>query len=188
MTELNRWHIHRARRVLLRGGVIVYPTETVWGVGCDPFNERAVQRLLEIKQRPVDKGLILIAADPEQLRPYIVAAAVAHLERATASEPEPVTWVYGATDAVPPWIRGKHPTVAVRVTSHPVARALCADYGKPLVSTSANISGHPPSQNELLVRRWFAGRVDLFVPGKAGPYTRPSQIRDAHSGAILRPA
>lgn len=186
--RINRWQIHQAKRSLLRGGVIVYPTETVWGLGCDPFSESAVRRLLDIKQRPVEKGLILIAAHLEQLLPYIVAPSAAQLETAAATWPGPVTWVFDASDAVPAWVRGKHPTVAVRVTSHPVAQALCADYGKPLVSTSANVSGHSPSQNSLLVRRWFTGKADLFVPGEAGPYTRPSEIRDARTGAILRPA
>lgn len=186
--RINRWHIHQARRTLLRGGVIVYPTETVWGLGCDPFHEAAVRRLLDIKLRPVEKGLILIAANLEQLLPYIVAPSAAKLNAAASTWPGPVTWVFEASDAVPTWVRGKHPTVAVRVTSHPVAQALCADLGKPLVSTSANISGHPPSQNELLVRRWFNGKVDLFLAGKAGPHSRPSEIRDARSGAILRPA
>jgi len=186
--RINRWHIHQARRTLLRGGVIAYPTETVWGLGCDPFQETAVHRLLEIKQRPVEKGLILIAANLDQLRPFIVVSSPAQLEAAAATWPGPVTWVFEASDAVPMWVRGKHPTVAVRITSHPLAQALCADYGKPIVSTSANLSGHPPSQNELLVRRWFTGKVALFVPGEAGPYTRPSEIRDARSGAILRPA
>jgi L-threonylcarbamoyladenylate synthase len=172
--------------VLLRGGVIVYPTETVWGLGCDPFNAAAVAHLLQIKQRPPEKGLILIGADLDQLRPYVVLPAASKLRNIAASWPGPVTWVFEATTLVPPWVRGKHSTVAVRVSSHPVAQALCAEFGKPLVSTSANISGHPPSQNELLVRRWFAGKLSYFVPGTAGPHRRPSEIRDAASGAILR--
>lgn len=186
--RINRWHIHQVKRSLLWGGVIAYPTETVWGLGCDPFHEAAVRRLLEIKQRPVEKGLILIAANLDQLLPYIVAPSAVQLNAVASTWPGPVTWVFEASAAVPAWVRGKHPTVAVRVTSHPIAQALCADFGKPLVSTSANVSGRAPSQNELLVRRWFNGKVDLFVPGKAGPYSRPSEIRDAQSGAILRPA
>lgn len=182
----NRWQIHLACRVLAQGGVVVYPTETVWGLGCDPFNEAAVRRLLEIKQRPWEKGLILIAAEPSQLAPYIVPVNKKRMKIIEQSWPGPHTWVFEATDAVPAWIRGKHPSVAVRVTSHPTANALCAALEKPIVSTSANPSGHKATQNVLQVRRWFNERIDLFVAGTAGPQRTPSEIRDARTGEVIR--
>jgi len=177
----------RACAVLDAGGVIAYPTEGVWGLGCDPANGPAVARLLAIKRRPVEKGLILIAADFAQLVPWLAPPAPEALARAQASWPGPNTWLFAASEAAPPWITGGNPKIAVRVTDHDVARRLCRAWGGPLVSTSANRSGEAPAESITTLRRRLGRDVDLVVPGRLGGLGRPSVVRDADSGAMLRP-
>jgi len=181
-----RWQLLKACRALSNGGVIAYPTETVWGLGCDPSDEAAVRSLLTIKQRPVQKGLLLIAANTAQLEPYIVALTPAKMRKIVNTWPGPHTWLFTATERVPPWIRGEHATVAVRVTSHPLAAALCQQFGRPIVSTSANLSGYAPAKSEILVRRHFWDKVAYVLPGENGPHATPSEIRDAQTGVVVR--
>ena len=179
-------HIAKAVRILRNGGVIAYPTEAVFGLGCMPDDASAVARLLEIKQRSWRKGLLLIAADIEQVEAWAFLPD-GELGRTVAeSWPGPVTWALPARERVPPWISGGRGTVAMRVTDHPVARALCRRAGTPLVSTSANIGGRPPIRRLLVLRRQLGRAVDYIVPGALGDRQRPSLIRDAESGRILR--
>ena len=175
--------IHKAARVLLNGGVIAYPTEGVYGLGCLPGDARAVERILSIKQRDPAQGLILIAADRTQLEPWINTN---YDLRGDASHP--VTWIVPASAATPIWITGKHDGVAVRLTTHPVAAALCAAAGCALVSTSANISGRRPAANAYVLRRQFHGLVDYIVPGNCGLSSGPSEIRHLQTGTTIRPA
>ena len=178
--------IHRAGRILRGGGVIAYPTEAVYGLGCVPDDLEAVARILDIKDRDPDRGLILIAANPSQLEPWIVMPEDPDL---LVSTPErPVTWIVAANPDTPYWITGDNPGVAVRLTTHPVAFALCEATATALVSTSANVSGRPPTRSRFVLRRNFGALVDYIVPGECGPATSPSEIRDFASGRILRPA
>jgi len=181
----NRFVLARAARVLHAGGVVAYPTEAVYGLGCDPLNRNAVDYLLAIKQRPVAKGLILIASHFDQLRPFVQAPAPEVQIRLDESWPGPVTWLLPANPATPRWIRGEHTSVAVRVTAHPLASALCETFGGAIVSTSANPAGRPPARTALQARIRCPG-VDLIVPGATGPLARPTPIRDAISGKVLR--
>lgn len=139
--------IAAAVAVLHKECVIAYPTEAVFGVGCDPDSETAVNRLLELKQRPVEKGLILIAANFEQLKPYIDDSMLTDTQREAifACWPGPVTFVFPAPATTPRWLTGRFDSLAVRVTDHPLVVSLCQAYGKPLVSTSANLTGLPPA-------------------------------------------
>ena len=173
---------------LRRGGVVAYPTEGVWGLGCDPFDEAAVLRLLAIKQRPVDKGLILIAGDAAQLEGLVDWPALERAQRdaVDASWPGPNTWVVPVTARVPRWITGAHDTVAVRVSAHPDVVALCAAFGGALVSTSANLSGAPSVTARADLDPALLARVDAVAPGETGGRNAPSDIRDARSGALLR--
>lgn len=166
--------------------MVAYPTEGVFGLGCRPDDAEAVARILEIKGRHAAQGLLLIAADTAQLEGWADLPPDAPDLR--SPEDAPVTWIVPATDAVPPWIRGRHRGLGVRVTSHPVARALCEAAGFPLVSTSANRAGEPPARNALVLRRRFGSLVDFVVPGRLGPARGPSEIRDLASGKTLRPA
>jgi L-threonylcarbamoyladenylate synthase len=177
-----------AATVLQRGGVIAYPTEAVWGLGCDPFDEVAVRRLLALKDRPVEKGMILIAGSLAQLDGLLDWEALPpqRVSEAHASWPGPHTWVVPATARVPRWITGTHAGVAVRVSAHPVVVALCAAFGGPLVSTSANPAGAPPPGALSAFDPALRDALDGIVSGATGGLTRPTPIRDAHTGEALR--
>lgn len=140
--------LEQATAALRRGEIVAYPTEAVWGLGCDPFDAAAVQRLLALKQRPQAKGVILIAAGIEQLLPWIDLAGLPDARRVEllASWPGPHTWTVPCRESVPDWLRGEHDSLAVRVTAHPLAAALCRAFDGPLVSTSANLAGAPPAR------------------------------------------
>ncbi|MDE2148693.1 MAG: Sua5/YciO/YrdC/YwlC family protein [Gammaproteobacteria bacterium] len=175
-----------AARALAAGGIIAYPTEGVWGLGCDAYNAGAVSRLLQLKRRDWRKGLIVVGADFEQLRPLLRAPSRSALRRALAGWPGPITWVFPAAPAAPPWLTGAHGSIAVRVTAHAVAGGLCRAFGAPIVSTSANRSGQPPATGAAAVRRRFGDALAAVVPGALGGLSRPTPVRDAVSGALLR--
>jgi L-threonylcarbamoyladenylate synthase len=177
--------ILHAADVLLRGGVIAYPTEGVYGLGCLPDELPAVQRVLDIKRRDASKGLILIAADALQLGGWADLPQGAALPDPDPAHP--VTWIVPPGPLVSPLLCGDHDTIAVRLTTNPTARSLCAAVGSPLVSTSANLSGKPTARNRFVLRRQFAEVVDYIVPGDCGPASGPSEIREFNSGRILRP-
>lgn len=180
--------VQRAIAPLTAGDVIAYPTEAVYGLGCDPDNEQAVLKLLAIKQRPVEKGLILIAATYEQLRPYINEQAVpaGRLEHILTSWPGHFSWVFPASTTTPNWITGRFSSVAVRVSAHPVVQQLCLAFGKPLVSTSANLAGEPAITDYQQLQANLGEQIALVVDGTLGGATQPSQIRDALTGDIFR--
>ncbi|GAB3102475.1 Sua5/YciO/YrdC/YwlC family protein [Lysobacter terrae] len=177
-----------AARVLHDGGVIAYPTEAVWGLGCDPFNEAAVLRLLAIKQREVAKGLILIAARRAQFDGLLDWSALPpdRLAAVADSWPGANTWIVPATARVPRWITGAHTGVAVRVSAHPVVAALCEAFGGPLVSTSANLAGEPPAFLREALDPALLAQLDGITEGETGGLEAPTPIRDALSGAVLR--
>jgi len=173
--------IARAADVLLGGGVIAYPTEGVFGLGCMPDDPLAVARLLSIKQRDVAKGLILIAAERRQLEAWIDGGAAGLPDPQT-----PTTWIVPASAGVPDWVRGRHTGLAVRLTTNPIARRLCLAVDSPLVSTSANIAGRPVARNRFVLRRRFGACVDYVVAGDCGPASGPSEIRELSTGEVLR--
>lgn len=175
-------------RCLRRGGVIACPTEAVWGLGCDPFDEAAVLRLLALKRRAVDKGLILVAGAVAQLDGLVDWDALPEARRSAvrASWPGPHTWIVPATPRVPRWITGAHDGVAVRVSAHPLVAALCRGFAGPLVSTSANPAGAPPPRRRQDLDPLLANALDAIVDGDIGDLERPTPIRDARSGGILR--
>ena len=179
--------VAQAVAVLNNEHVIAYPTEAVFGVGCDPDSETAVMRLLALKQRPVEKGLILIAASFDQLKPYIDDSRLSDAQRAVifASWPGPVTFVFPARPDTPRWLTGRFDSLAVRVTDHPLVIELCEAYGKPLVSTSANLTGQPPCRTTAEVRAQFGDSFPV-VDGATGGRQNPSEIRDALTGEQFR--
>ena len=179
---------NEAADALRRGGVIAYPTEAVWGVGCDPFDETAVLRLLAIKQRPVDKGVILIAASRLQFGDLLDWDALTQAQRDAvfASWPGPNTWIIPTTPRVPRWITGSHDGVAVRVSAHPDVVALCEAFGGPLVSTSANLAGEPPAFTRDALDPRVVERLDGVASGETGGLASPTAIRDARTGAQIR--
>lgn len=177
-----------AAPILRQGGVIAYPTEAVWGLGCDPFNEAATQHLLAIKRRDVGKGLILIAGDYAQLDGLLDwhLLPTDRAEAVYASWPGPHTWIVPATARVPHWITGLHAGVAVRLSAHPVVVALCERFGGPLVSTSANLAGEPPAYTRAQLDPALLARIDGVTEGETGGLAAPTAIRDARTGAALR--
>jgi L-threonylcarbamoyladenylate synthase len=178
--------IMQAVQALHQGGIIAYPTEAVYGLGCDPDNESAVQRLLLLKQRPMNKGLILIAATLEQLAPYLAPIPPQRMQEVLATWPGPFTWIFPAKAQVPTWIRGEHSGVAVRVTAHPIAQQLCLEFGSALVSTSANQSQGPPAQSVEEVNAIFPAGIEVMIEGELGGLSKPTEIRDALTGKIYR--
>ncbi|BAP12989.1 hypothetical protein AS19_01380 [Alcanivorax sp. NBRC 101098] len=179
-------HLLSAAQIIQEGGVVAYPTESVYGLGCDPFNRNAVMQLLAIKHRPVSKGLILIGESLAQLGPYL------HLNEQQSAQlekkwPAPITYLVDASDRLPAWVRGEHRKVAVRVPDHPLARQLCQLAGQPIISTSANISGRPAARNRYQVARQLGNQLDFIVSGACDRAAKPSTIIDLESGRILRP-
>lgn len=182
----SRFQLAQAVRVLRAGGIVAYPTEAVYGLGCDPLDGYAVQRLLNLKQRPADKGLILIAARFDQLEPYLLPLTAAQRKRILPTWPGPNTWVLPCRPETPFWLRGRHDSLAVRVTAHPGSAALCTAWGGALVSTSANVSTLPPARSALRVRHQFGDDLDYLLPGALGGARQPTRIRDGVSGRTLR--
>ena len=180
--------LHKACEVLRSGGVIAYATEAVFGLGCDPDNEAAVQKLLEIKQRPIEKGLILIAASWEQVLPYLDVSNLSNeqLHRAFISWPGPYSWVFPAKRSTPKWLTGQFDSLAVRSSAQPQVQALCRIYGKPMVSTSANLTSLLPCRTTEEVRLQLASRIDYILPGIVGTQTNPSEIRDVITNQLFR--
>ncbi len=178
--------LKHACQIITNGGVIAYPTEGVFGLGCDPFNANAVQKLLELKHRDIKKGLILIASDWEQIRHLVTPISPERLTAIQKTWPGPYTWVFPASKKVPPWIRGAHTTVALRVTAHPIAKQLCQYCKTPLVSTSANLKEQLPAKNIADLTAQFGRTIDSIVPGALGTLNNPTRIRDALTNEILR--
>jgi len=183
---VRRLAIAQAARVVRRGGVIAYPTEAVYGIGCLPRERAAVVRVLAIKRRSWRKGLILIAANVEQLLPYVTLPPEPRRSEVLATWPGPHTWVLDALPGAPRWITGGRPSVAVRVTAHPIAAELCLAAGEALVSTSANRSRRPPHRRLLQLRRDLGHRIDYVLAGPLGGLPAPTVIRDGRSGTVLR--
>lgn len=172
---------------LERQRVIAYPTEAVFGLGCDPDSETAVEALLALKRRPVEKGLILIADNYQQLLPYIDDTKLTEEQRQHifAQWPGPVTWVMPAKSTTPPWLTGQYTSLAVRVTDHPLVKELCRRFGKPLVSTSANLNGQSPCRCVAEVKQQFGADFPV-LEGKVGGRENPSEIKDALTGHLFR--
>ena len=180
--------IDEAATVLGRGGLLAYPTEAVWGLGCDPGNEAAVLRLLQLKQRRLDKGLILVAAHLDPLRRWLDLPALPpdRLAVVLASWPGPHTWVMPAAADAPAWITGGRDSIAVRISAHPVVTALCEGFGGALVSTSANRGGEPPAYTRGELDPLLDDAIDGIVAGETGGLAQPTPIRVALDGSVLR--
>ncbi|SDI58366.1 L-threonylcarbamoyladenylate synthase [Pseudomonas panipatensis] len=184
---ISSWRVRRMAKVVRDGGVIAYPTEAVWGLGCDPWNEDAVYRLLAIKARPVEKGLILVADNIRQFDFLLADLPQEWQDRLGGTWPGPNTWLVPHQNRLPEWITGEHTSVALRVSAHPLVRELCALTG-PLVSTSANPAGRPAARTRLRIEQYFRGELDGVLGGALGGRRNPSLIRDLISGRVVRPA
>lgn len=175
----------RLATFLKNGGVIAYPTESCYGLGCDPSNRRAVQRILKLKRRPQHKGLILIASSYRQVTRYIQPLTPAEQAKLQADGAQAITYLMPVKPSCPRWLRGRHDTLAVRMTAHPYAKNLCRSANSALVSTSANLSGLRPAKTYAECRRMFGKRV-WVLRGRVGKRKQPSTIRAWVGGRILR--
>jgi len=186
MTDLS---LETAVQALRAGGLIAYPTEAVWGLGCDPSHQRAVEALLRLKQRPMAKGMILVAADLQQLQGWIRLQALPDDRQQAVLEswPGANTWILPAGPLAPGWITGDHTGLAVRISAHPLVAALCRAWGGPLVSTSANLAGEPPARTRQELDPRLLGLLNGLLDGPTGGLAQPTPIRDALSGQVLRP-
>ncbi len=178
--------VARGAAILRGGGVIAYPSESVYGLGCLPSDEQAVERILALKGRERSLGVILIASEWAQFNGWAEELSALPKSRELL-EGRGVTWIVGAAPGAPDWITGARETIAVRRSLHPLASALCRATDSPLVSTSCNPHGLPPARTAKAAREYFGNRVDWILEGQCGPLNRPTEIRDAVTGAILRP-
>lgn len=174
-----------------KGGLVAYPTEGVYGLGCDPFNKTAVERLCLLKGRDSNKGFILIAAHWSMVADLTLPIPPERLAKVQATWPGAVTWVFPASPLAPPWICGAHDSIALRITDNPTARLLCEQLNGPLVSTSANPTGTPPARDIVTVKQYFGSTLDGWVEGELGTssgYQRntPTPIYEAMTGHLFR--
>ena len=188
---MNSPSLTRAAEIVRAGGVVAYPTESCFGLGCDPRNSAALRRILHMKRRAPDKGLILIADCYERLLPFLQAGDLNSdgeklPARIAETWPGPNTWLLPAGARASHRLRGAHSKLAVRVTAHRDAAQLCKLARMPLVSTSANRAGRRALRDAGAVRREFGGEVDYIVDGRIGGASAPSTIRDGESGRVLR--
>lgn len=183
--------VTEAAECLKQGQVLAYPTEAVWGLGCDPYNQEAFLEILRLKQRPIEKGVILLAAHLGQVESLLVnldpdiRAQVEHSWRNQAASERATTWLLPATDEIPTWIKGNHPKVAVRVTNHPLCVALCSAFDRFIVSTSANPAGLEPARSLQDAMQYFHQDLN-YLNGDLGLSYEPSRILDAETGAVIR--
>ena len=186
MLNKSGWQTNHLVSLVHKGGVIAYPTEGVWGLGCLPESLPAVTRILGLKNRSWERGLILVGASIEQFHPYLAGLSSDALDELYRVWPGPVTFLLPDNGYCPLWIKGKHNTVALRVSEHPVVQDLCDRLGSPLVSTSANPAGRIPARNSLQVRKYFPRGIDFIVQGDVGEHGGASEVRDLTTGSIIR--
>lgn len=169
--------MREAVNVLKKGGVILYPTDTVWGIGCDATNEQAVKRIFEIKQRDDSKAMLLLLDSSGRLRQYVKQVpdmAYDLIELAT----RPLTIIYPGAYAVAPQLVAEDGSIGIRITEELFSKTLCMRLGRPLVSTSANISGEKTPQNYSEITKQIRDSVDYVVRYRRGDRRKaePSQI------------
>ena len=170
---------------MINGGVLAYPTEAVYGLGCSPYCRSAVLKILTLKKRDIAKGMILVGSDISQFDRLVDFNGLQRKDEILATWPGPVTWILPARSGVPYWLRGTNRGLAVRISNHPEVRQLCKNAGI-LVSTSANPAGCKPARDARRVRAYFRDSLDYILPGTVGKLAGPTEIRDALSGKILR--
>ncbi len=180
----SRFQIRQAARIIKSQGVITYPTEAVYGLGCDPLSEIAVKKILQLKRRPIEKGLILIASKIEQLEEL---TELSPADRKKINQhTTPVTWLVKKSSLTPHWISGNHDRVAVRISQHSVVQALCNEAGTAIVSTSTNTSRLKPATTLLQARRYFPMQLDYYLPGNIGELQQVTPIINIDTDQTIR--
>ncbi len=184
---MSPWAINRLSKAVEKGAVIAYPTDTIWGLGCHPMCAPAVVNIINIKQRGLEKGLILLSPELDYCIPYmredISNPAIRRLEK---SYSHPVTWLVPASPECPVWLTGDFATIAIRITNHPFIGSICSAMHSPIVSTSANRHRKPSVRNALQARRQFGENLDYVVTGFSTGTGCASEIKSLESGRIFR--
>jgi len=186
MKRIDTAVIQEAVKALHHGDVIAYPTEAMYGLGCDPFNANAIAKILQLKHRSIDQGFILVAEHWDQIEPLVQPIEPAALYQALDTWPGPTTWVFPARPLVPQWIRGAHPGIAIRISDHPIVKMLCKAFDGPIVSTSANLHGQPPIRDYRTIKMTFGDQLDLIIEGNIGNQTQPTTIKNAVTSEVIR--
>lgn len=182
---MSPWALNRFIHAVSRGAVFGYPTDTIWGFGCHPLIEASVTRILQIKNRPAHKGLILLSSRLEYCAAYLDADSN-QLKSIQNPGEQPTTWLVPASEYCPPWLCGMNPTVAIRITHHPLLQLLCDRLQSPIVSTSANRAGHATVRNAVQMHKYFADELDFIVTGFTTGSDHPSKIKSLASGQTVR--
>ncbi len=180
----SNFQLRYTNHIIQHDGVIAYPTESVYGLGCNPLSEQAVGRILQLKHRPASKGLIMIGASLDHLSPYIYLTE--EQRQTILKQAQPMTWLVNKSSLTPDWVSGVHPKVAIRITQHPVAQLLCHTFGGAMISTSANPAGARPANSLLQVRQYFPDQLDAYISGKTGPLKQATPITDIETGKQFR--
>ncbi len=184
---MSPWRINQLGKAVLQGAIFAYPTDTIWGFGCHPLNASSVYRILDIKQRSPDKGLILLSSSLSHFLPYLGKNLdIENFNRLEQITDQPTTWLVETDEFCPRWLRGRFTTIAIRLTDHPFVQRLCDSIEAPLVSTSANRTGRPTIRNALQARRQFGTELDFIVEGFYTERNRASKIKSLTSNQIIR--
>lgn len=177
--------VERAVQFLQQGGVVAHATEGVWGLACDPWNKTAVNRILTIKKRSIDLGFIVIGTDSSSFQEELDTVEPEIRRKVVASWPGHVSWIL-PSNRFPDWVTGNRTAVAARVPDHKQARKLAMLFGKPVISTSANVSGSEPALTMEEVCQKFGDIVDFVLPGEVGTVVGPSRILNAVDDVKIR--
>lgn len=180
------WRWRYLKQAIEAGAVFGYATDTIWGIGCHPWVGEAVERVLRVKQRPKDKGLILLGTQALQFNGLLEDDDLHHLQELPQSD-RPTTWLVPPAHSCPAWLRGKHPTLAIRLTRQPLIRKLCEPLGCALVSTSANRSGQQPARSARLLHKQLGADLDFILDSPVPGTGQASRIIELQSGRVIRP-
>lgn len=187
---MNLVNLEQAITCLKQGDVIAYPTEAVWGLGCDPFQQQAFEKILQLKQRPIEKGVILLSESIARIEPLLASLDPPIRQQVIASwqhqnrHSRATTWLLPVTNDIPIWIYGDHDRVAIRVTQHSICQQLCIGFDNLIVSTSANPAGLEAAKTAVNVANYFSGIA--ILSGEIGQSPEPSRILDAVTGKVIR--
>jgi len=167
-----------------KGAIFAYPTEAVFGLGCDINNKYAIQKILNIKKRDISKGLIVISDNLEKVR-NLVDDNYFKIFVDENSGSTPTTWLCPASDLVLPEITGDSKKIAIRITKHDISKSICKLLDMPIISTSANIAGEKPVTKQDGLKSFFDD-IDYTVDGEVGNNKKPSRIIDLISKEVIR--
>jgi len=171
---------------IVKGKIIAYPTESVFGIGCDPENEQSINKIIEIKNRGKQKGLIIIADEVKKLSKFIHKDYLDLFIKKSDIESKPTTWIVPSSKHVLNLVKGEDSSVALRITQHPIASRICKYSNKAIISTSANISSKTPAKNSNEILMQFGEEIDIIVDGRVGDSIKPTQIVDLITNKVIR--